>query len=66
MASPLFKDILSHPRPSNNKIVDGLPVVQLPESSKLLNCLVSMLYPVRTVKPKSYEQVSYLFATRQW
>ena len=66
MASPLFKDILSHPRPSNNEIVDGLPVVQLPESSKLLNCLVSMLYPVRTVKPKSYEQVSYLFATQQW
>jgi BTB/POZ domain len=59
MASPIFKDLLSLPQHSNNDIVDGLPVVRLPESSELLNCLLSSLYPVRIVKSKSYEKVSF-------
>lgn len=66
MASPFFKDLLSHSQPSDSQFFDGLPVVQLPEDSELLNCLVSMLYPVRTVIPKSYETVLYLLATCQW
>jgi hypothetical protein len=57
MASPFFKDLLSHFRPSDSEFADGLPVIQLPEDSELLNCLVSILYPVRTVIPKSYEKV---------
>ena len=65
MASPVFKDILSLPQPSDNEIVDGLPVVRLPESSELLNTLISILYPFETVIPDSYEKVLYLFATCQ-
>ena len=65
MASPFFKDLLSLPQPSDSEIVDGLPVVQLPESSELLNSLISILYPVRTVMPNSYEKVLYLLATCQ-
>ena len=63
VASPIFKDLLSLPQSSNNETVDGLLVVRLPESSGLLECLVSMLYPIPTVKPKPYEKVSYPFAT---
>lgn len=65
MASPFFKDLLSHSRPSDSEFVDELPVVQLSEDSELLNCLISILYPVRTVIPKSYEKVLYLLATCQ-
>ena len=57
-ASPFFKDLLSLPQPSDGEIVDGLPVVQMPEDSELLNSLVSNLYPIQTVLPSSYEKVS--------
>ncbi|KAH9989324.1 hypothetical protein BJV77DRAFT_948568, partial [Russula vinacea] len=57
MASPFFKDLLSLPQPSDSETVDGLPVVQLSEGSELLNCLVSILYPVPTAMPNSYEKV---------
>ena len=63
MASPFFKDLLSLPQPSDGESVDGLPVVQLSENSELLNSLVSMLYPVPTVIPKSYDKVLYLLTT---
>jgi BTB/POZ domain len=59
-ASPFFKDLLSLPQPSDSEIVDGLPVVQMSEDSELLNSLVSILYPIHTVLPNSYEKVSSL------
>jgi len=62
MTSPFFKDLLSLPQPSDGETVDGFPVVQLSEDSELLNSLVSILYPVRTVIPSSYEKVPYLLA----
>jgi hypothetical protein len=65
MASPFFKDLLSLPQPSDSESVDGLPVVQLSEISELLNSLISILYPVPTVIPNSYEKVLFLFATCQ-
>ena len=61
MASPFFKDLLSLRQPSDGEIVDGLPVVQLPEGSELLNSLFSILYPVTTVMPNSYEKVCVVF-----
>jgi hypothetical protein len=60
MVSPIFKDILSLPQSSDSESVDGLPVVQLSEDSELLSSLVSMLYPVCTVVPKSYDKVLFL------
>jgi len=63
MASPIFKGLHTLPQPSDSESVDGLPVVQLSEDSELLNFLISMLYPVRVVIPKSYEKVLYLLAT---
>ena len=63
MTSPFFRDLLSLPQPSDSESVDGLPVIQLPEDSKLLNCLVSILYPIPTVIPYSYEKVLLLLST---
>jgi hypothetical protein len=63
MASPVFKDLLSLPQPSDGESVDGLPMVQLSEDSDLLNTLVSMLYPLHPVIPTTYEKVLYSPAT---
>jgi hypothetical protein len=65
MASPVFKDLFSLHQPSDSETVDGLPMVQLTEDAELLNSLLSMLYPVHAVIPKSYEQVLYLLAACQ-
>jgi hypothetical protein len=65
MASPFFDDLLTLPQPVDSEIVDELPVVQLSEGSELLNSLISVLYPVRTVIPNSYEKVLYLLAACQ-
>jgi BTB/POZ domain len=65
MSSPFFKDLLSLPQPSDGEVLDGLPVVQFSESSELLNSLISMLYPVRTVIPDSYDKVLHLLVTCQ-
>ena len=62
MASPFFEDLLSLPQPSDSEIIDGLPVVQVSEDSELLNSLISILYPIHAVIPKSYKKVSRLFA----
>ena len=59
LVSPIFKDLLSIPQPSDGETVDGLPVVQLSEDSELLNSLISILYPVGRVIPRSYEKVLF-------
>jgi hypothetical protein len=65
MASPIFEDLLSLPQPSDSETIGGLSMVQLSEGSELLNSLISMLYPVRTVIPKCHEKVLKFFATCQ-
>ncbi|KAH9053903.1 hypothetical protein EDB87DRAFT_1689682 [Lactarius vividus] len=39
VSSPLFKDLLSLPQPPDDELIDGLPVIQLPEDADLLNSL---------------------------
>ena len=65
MASPLFKDLLSLPQPSDGETFDGLPVVRLSEDAGLLTSLVQLLYPVSLSPPDSYEEVLYLLAACQ-
>ena len=65
MSSPFFEDMLSLPQPPDGEIVDGLPVVQLPEDAGLLNCLVTLLYPISPIIPGSYERVYALLAACQ-
>jgi BTB/POZ domain len=64
-ASPFFGDMFSLARPSDDEIVDGLPVVRLPEDAEVLHSLVTMLYPVPSVIPDSYDKVLDLLAASQ-
>jgi hypothetical protein len=65
MSSPFFKDLLSLPQPPDAEVVDGLPVVALPEDAGLLNSLISFLYPVTPMIPDSYQKVFALLAVCQ-
>ena len=65
MSSPFFKDLLSLPQPPDAEVVDGLPVVPLPEGAGLLNSLISLLYPIPPVIPSSYEKLFALLAACQ-
>jgi hypothetical protein len=57
MSSPFFDDLLSLPQPPGDELVDGFPVVQLPENADLLNSLISFLYPARRIRLASYKEV---------
>ena len=65
MSSPFFKDLLSLPQPPDAEIMDGLPVVALPEDAGLLNSLISLLYPISPMIPDSYQKVFALLAVCQ-
>jgi hypothetical protein len=65
VSSPFFEDMLSLPQPPDEETVDGLAVVQLSEDADLLNCLVSLLYPISPAIPGSYEKVFALLAACQ-
>ena len=67
MSSPFFDDLFSlpQPQPSDEDVVDGLPVVRLPEDGEVLNSLTSMLYPISSVLPNSYDKALTLLAASQ-
>ena len=65
MSSPFFKDLLSLPQPPDSELIDGLPIVQVPENADLLNSLVSLLYPTSPIIPRSYKEVFALLAACQ-
>ena len=65
MSSPFFKDLLSLPHPPDAEVVDGLPVIALPEDSGLLNSLISLFYPISPVIPDTYQKVFALLAVCQ-
>ena len=65
MSSPFFKDLLSLPQPPDAEFIDGLPVIALPEDSGVLSSLISLLYPITSVIPDSYQKVFALLAVCQ-
>ncbi|KAH9020947.1 hypothetical protein EDB85DRAFT_2001975 [Lactarius pseudohatsudake] len=65
MSSPFFADMFSLPQPSENEVVDGLPVVQLPEDAEILSGLLTVLYPVPSAVPGSYGKALQLLAASQ-
>ena len=67
MSSPLFDDMLSlpQPQPSDKEVVDGLPVVRLPEDAEVLSSLISMVYPIPSGLPDSYDKALTLLAASQ-
>jgi hypothetical protein len=67
MSSPFFDDMFSlpQPQPSDGDVVDGLPVVRLSEDAEVLNSLTSMLYPIPSVLPNSYDKALKLLVASQ-
>ncbi|KAH8983106.1 hypothetical protein EDB92DRAFT_1611536 [Lactarius akahatsu] len=65
VSSPFFADMFSLPQPSENEVVDGLPVVQLPEDAEILSSLLTVLYPVPSAVPGSYGKALQLLAASQ-
>ena len=64
-SSQVFRDIFSLPQPSNNETVDGLPFVGLSEDAELVRALITVLYPIPSEIPTSYERVLALLAAAQ-
>ena len=67
LSSPFFDDMFSLPQPSDQDVVDGLPVVRLSEDAEVLNCLLTMSYPIPSVIPNSYNKtLMVLVASRKY
>jgi len=65
MSSPFFDDLFSLPQPSDDETIDGLPVVRLSEDAEVLNGLLTMLYPIPSKMPSSYDKVLALLVASQ-
>ena len=67
MSSPFFDDMFSlpQPQPSDKEVVDGLPVVGLPENAEVLSSLITMLYPIPSKLPNAYDKALMLLAATQ-
>ncbi|KAI0248055.1 hypothetical protein BJV78DRAFT_1285095 [Lactifluus subvellereus] len=64
-SSPFFSDMFSLPQPPNDEVVDGLPVVHVPEDAEVLNSLISMLYPVPPEIPHTDDNILALLGASQ-
>ena len=65
LSSPFFGDMFSLPQPSDQEAVDGLPVVRLSEDAEVLNCLLTMFYPIPSMIPNSYDKALMALAASQ-
>ena len=63
-ASQLFKDMFSLPQPPN-EIVDGLHVLHMSEDAELVRALITMLYPIPSEIPVTYDRALSLLAACQ-
>jgi len=64
-SSPFFRDMFSLPQPSDNETIDGLTVVRFSEDAELIRALITVLYPIPSEIPTSYDRVLALLATTQ-
>ena len=65
LSSPFFDDMFSLPQPSDQEIVDGLPVVHLSEDAEVLKCLLTMVYPIPSMIPNSYDKILMALSASQ-
>jgi|SRR6267142_2128821 len=63
-ASQIFKDMFSLPQPAD-EIVNGLPVLHMFEDAELVLALVTMLYPIPSEIPVTYDRALSLLAASQ-
>ncbi|KAH8981749.1 hypothetical protein EDB86DRAFT_416039 [Lactarius hatsudake] len=64
-SSSVFGDMFSFPQSPNSGTVDGLPVVDLPEDAELIRSLITILYPIPSEIPASYDRILALLAAAQ-
>ena len=64
-SSPVFRDMFSLPQSQNRGTVDGLPVVDVSEDAELVRSLVTILYPIPSEIPASYDRILALLAAAQ-
>ncbi|KAH9020950.1 hypothetical protein EDB85DRAFT_2094772 [Lactarius pseudohatsudake] len=65
ISSPFFTDLFSLPQPPDGEVIGGLPVVQVSEDAELLHGLFTVLYPIPSAIPDSYEKALVLLAASQ-
>ena len=65
ISSPFFNDLFSLPQPSDGEAVDGLPVVHVSEDAETLYSLITLLYPIPSVMPASYDKTLDLLAASE-
>ena len=63
-SSQFFRDMFSLPQPSN-ELVNGLPVLHMPEDAELVRSLITVLYPIPSEIPTRYDRVLALLAASQ-
>ncbi|KAH8983101.1 hypothetical protein EDB92DRAFT_1891810, partial [Lactarius akahatsu] len=64
-SSPVFRDMFSLPQSPNNGTVDELAVVEISEDAELVRCLITILYPIPSEIPASYDRILALLAAAQ-
>ncbi|KAH9174325.1 hypothetical protein EDB89DRAFT_565208 [Lactarius sanguifluus] len=65
ISSPFFADLFSLAQPPDGEVIGGLPVVQVSEDAELLHGLFTVLYPIPSAIPDSYEKALALLAASQ-
>jgi hypothetical protein len=60
-SSPFFKDMFSLPQPSS-ELENELPVLHMSEDAELIRALLTILYPIPSEIPASYDRVLSLLA----
>ena len=56
---------LPQPSESGQEVVDGLPVVRLSEDAEVLTCLLTMLYPIPSIIPNSFNNILMVLSASQ-
>ncbi|KAF8262674.1 hypothetical protein EI94DRAFT_1559133, partial [Lactarius quietus] len=64
-SSPIFRDMFSLPNTPNHGVIDGLPVVDISEDAELVRSLITIIYPIPSEIPASYDRVLALLAATQ-
>ena len=64
-ASPFFDDLFLLPQPDEDDTIDGTHVIRLSEDKEVLHSLITMLYPIPSVLPDSYNKVLDLLIASQ-
>jgi len=64
-SSPVFRDMFSLPQSPNSQSVGRLPVVDISEDAELVRSLITVLYPIPSEIPASYDRTLALLAAAQ-